>query len=58
MLGRNLIASVEVAIGSVARSAGHACVVERVAILATRHATPAALILRRRLTNKSKIDFL
>ena len=45
MFRRNLVAAVVFRIGRVAGSAGDASVVERVTVLATRHATPATLIL-------------
>lgn len=46
MFGWNLVASVVIGIGCVAGSARHASVVERVAVLSTRHATPTTLILQ------------
>ncbi len=45
MFGRNLVAAVVLQIGRVTGCAGDASVVERVAVFATRNATPTTLIL-------------
>lgn len=47
MFGGYLVAAVVVTIGGVAGGASYARVVERIAVLPTRHAAPAALILQR-----------